>query len=148
MSKGNLLLVDDETLLLERLELWLGDLADKVYTAENGLQALDVLEKNQIHCVVCDINMPKMNGVEVIKKVRELNNPVPIIFYTGHGNDELMLEVSKYGAFDFLNKPDMDGLEEVVTLGLKAGMKGPDDQNGSEEDNLSEYQKLLNGLKG
>ena len=104
-KKGNLLLVDDEKELLERLEMILEDFADEIFTAENGQEGYEVLLKEKIHCVVCDINMPVLNGVELLKKIRAENINTPFIFYTGHGSSELMLEVVKYGAFDFLNKP-------------------------------------------
>lgn len=91
MKKGNLLIVDDETMLLKNLILNLEDHADEIYTAENGQQALKHFEDKTIHCVVCDINMPVMNGVEFIKKLREQNNNVPFIFFTGHGSQELMM---------------------------------------------------------
>lgn len=141
MSRGNLLIVDDEPLLLKRLKLNLEEFADEVFVANNGLEALEILAKQKVHCVICDINMPKMNGVEVIKHIRSDKNDVPFIFYTGHGNRELMLEAAKYGAFDFLNKPDLDGLEEVVSRGLSQGFSKPDEKDTAAT--LSEYQKLL-----
>lgn len=144
MEKGNLLIVDDETLIVNNLKLTLEDYADKIYTASNGFEAIKILEENTIHCVICDINMPKMNGVELIKNIRLKGNQVPFIFYTGHGNHELMLEVAKYGAFDFLSKPDMDGLEEVISNGLKVGfMKVDKSDKKNEKGYVSEYSKLL-----
>jgi two-component system response regulator AtoC len=142
MNPGTLLIVDDEPLILRNLKITLDDCASKIFTAQNGLEALDVLKDKTIHCVICDINMPKLNGVELIKRLRSKNNDVPVIFYTGHGNRELMIEVAKYGAFDFLDKPNLDGLEEVVKRGLQLGFIKKDadqDQNVFE----SEYTKLL-----
>jgi YesN/AraC family two-component response regulator len=145
MTKGNLLLIDDEVLLLKGLKMHLTDLADNIFIAENGVQGLEVLAKEKVHCILCDINMPKMNGIEVIKNLRAQNVDIPFIFYTGHGNHELMLEAVKYGAFDFLSKPGMDGMEEVIQRGLKKGLgvgETPD-----KADFMSEYQQLLNSLK-
>ena len=110
MEKGNLLIVDDEPIILKRLKFNLEDYATNIYTAENGIEALEQLKIHQVHCVICDINMPKMNGVEVLRTIREQKNEVPFIFYTAHGNDELMMEAVKYGAFDFLDKPTITGL--------------------------------------
>lgn len=147
MVKGNVLIVDDEPFILKTLKFTLADVADNVFTANNGAEALIALKKNEIHCVVCDINMPVMTGVEVIKRIRENENDVPFIFYTGHGNHELMMEAVKYGAFDFLNKPQLDGMVEVVTNGLKAGLKKISKEEGSEGDFISEYQNLLAELQ-
>jgi len=145
MSKGNLLIVDDEPVLLTVLKATLTDYADEIFVAEDGVEALKLLEKNQIHCVICDVNMPNLNGLEFIKKVRSENNQVPFIFFTGHGNHELMLEVSKYGAFDFFNKPNFEGLEDSLARGLKSGFKGADGID-TENELMSDYKKMLRDL--
>ncbi len=142
---GNLLLIDDEVLLLKQLKNSLAGHADVIHTATDGLKGLEVLKNNTIHCVVCDINMPKMNGVEVIKKLRGSENHVPFIFYTGHGNKDLMLEAVKYGAFDFLDKPQLEGLEDAVARGLQEGL-GKTHLQSSESYYLSEYTKLINEM--
>ena len=144
MSKGNLLLVDDEPLILKNLKYLLADYCENIFTAENGLEALEVLSRESVQCVVCDINMPKMNGVEFVKRIRGDGNEVPFIFYTGHGNDELMMESVKYGVFDFLNKPDLRGLEEVVERGLKEGFVRATPRD--PEAYMSDYSKLLEEL--
>jgi DNA-binding NtrC family response regulator len=145
MSKGNLLIVDDEPMIVKNLKITLEEYASEIFIAGNGLEALEIIKNQTIHCVICDINMPKMDGVQVIKALRDQQNDVPFIFYTGHGNKELMLEAAKYGAFDFLDKPNLDGLEEVVSKGLEAGFKKRDSQ--SSEDFESEYLKLLKELE-
>lgn len=140
MSQGNLLIIDDEVLIVTNLKITLEDQADKIFVAYNGLEALEILKTNEIHCIICDINMPKMNGVEFIKRIREDKIDIPLIFYTGHGNQELMMEAAKYGAFDFLDKPNLEGLEDVVAAGLKAGLNKESTDERSFE---SDYQKLL-----
>lgn len=142
--KGNLLIVDDEEMILERVEILLEDIADNIYTATNGKEALDVLANQSIDCILCDINMPVMNGIELIKQVRADNNETPFIFYTGHGSREHMLEVIKYGAFDFLNKPALDNLEDIVSRGLSVGVGASVVTN--DDDYVSEYHKLLDEL--
>lgn len=146
MKKGNLLIVDDESLIVQNLKLTLEEYAEVIFTAGNGLEAIKILDENKVHCVICDINMPKMNGVELIQNIRSKGNEVPFIFYTGHGNHELMLEAAKYGAYDFLNKPDMDGLEEVVSNGLNKGFTDTGAKVPDESGYLSEYAKLLKQL--
>jgi DNA-binding NtrC family response regulator len=145
MNKGNLLIVDDEPILLKNLKINLEDYADNIFTASNGLDALEVFRREKIHCIICDINMPQMNGVEVIKEVRSMDSHIPFIFYTGHRNSELMFEAVKYGAFDFLDKPYFDGLEEVISRGMKNGFN-PSEQI-SEDEIMTEYQKLLRDIK-
>lgn len=144
MAKGNLLLVDDEPLILKMLEINLAPYVDQTFCAENGKVALEIFKEQEIHCVVCDINMPIMNGVEFIKHVRELGSQVPFIFFTAYNERELMLRALKFGAFDFLTKPNFEGLEEVVSRGLKEGFKLPSEQD--DKLILSEYQRLLLGI--
>ena len=143
MSKGNLLIIDDEPLLLKRMKLNLEEFADQVFTANDGLEALEIFASEEIHCIICDINMPKMNGVEVIRAIRAKKSDVPFVFYTGHGNHDLMMEAAKHGAFDFLNKPDLDGLEDVISRGLKEGFRRNITEDDTLEDHISEYKKLL-----
>lgn len=124
------------------MKILLEDTADEIFTAENGKSGLAILKAHQVDCVVSDINMPVMNGVELLRHVREFDKSLPFIFYTGHGNRELMLEAAKLGAFDFLDKPFLDGLEDVVKRAL--GME-KQKNNG---DYLSEYSKLIKASKG
>lgn len=140
---GNLLIVDDEPLILEILKFRLTGKADKIFFANDGLEALEILKTETIHCIICDINMPRMNGVEVIKNVRATNNEMPFIFYTGHGNHELMIHAAQYGAFEFLSKPNLEGLESVVVQGLREGINRRQGVQITEEVYISEYLKLL-----
>jgi DNA-binding NtrC family response regulator len=140
-EKGNLLIIDDEPLLLEKTSILLEDIADNVFTAVDGGKGLEILSKEEIHCVVCDINMPEMNGIQVIEKIREDGVDVPFIFYTGHGSRELMKAAVKFGAFDFIDKPNLDGLEEACARGLKIGLRENDLE--VENDFISEYKELM-----
>lgn len=147
MPQGNLLIVDDEPLLLQTLEATLEDCAGRIFVAGDGQAALDLLDLETIHCILCDINMPRMNGVEVLKALRKQGNNVPFIFFTAHGNRDLMLEAAKYGAFDFLDKPFLAGLDQVVERGLKVGTNaGPSPVDADEL--MSEYQKIIKELEG
>lgn len=140
--KGNLLIVEDEELLAENMCFLLKSYTEQIFIAHNGFEALKVLKRESIHCVVCDISMPQMNGVQLIKRAREEGKAVPFIFYTAYGHSELMMEVAKYGAFDFLNKPNFEGLQEVVTRGLKEGFNRKSETE-SHSDMLTEYEKIL-----
>lgn len=143
----NLLIIDDETLLVENMRFLLSPHASKIFTASNGKEGLKVLATEEIHCVICDITMPVMNGVEFIKAARETNYDVPIIFYSAYGTHEMMMEVSRYGAFDFLKKPDFQDLECVVSRGLMEGFNRKHDKLKDPGDFISEYQKLLEKIQ-
>lgn len=142
----NLLIVDDEPILLENMRFLLGPMTAKIFTAANGKEGLEALSKEIIHCVICDITMPVMSGVEFIREARRRGITVPFIFYSAYGNHEMMLEVSRYGAFDFLKKPDFDDLETVVRRGLEEGFHRRDPSHRGNEC-LSEYLQLLEQIK-
>ncbi len=142
MGKGNLLLIDDEVLLLERTALLLEDIADHVYTADSGQKGISILNENTIHCIICDINMPEMNGVEVLENIRKTHPDLPFIFYTGHGSRELMKKAVKLGAFDFIDKPFLEGLESIAQAGLKMGL-GEVITNDNNDSLQTEFKKLF-----
>lgn len=146
LKKGNLLIIDDEELITESIEMIAKHHADKIFTANTGKDALEILKKEDIHCVICDISMPEMNGLQVIKSAREDGHKTPFIFYTAHGNEQLMMEVIKYNAFDFLDKPNLEGLLEVVTRGLQVGL-GTNPPENNEESFMSDFQTLLKRLE-
>lgn len=144
--KGNLLVVDDEELITESIELMTKDHADHIFVANNARDALKTLKTQNIHCVISDISMPEINGIQFIKAAREAGHKMPFIFYTAHGNEQLMMEVVKYNAFDFLDKPNLDGLLEVVSRGLKLGLTGqPSERN--QESFESDFHTLLKKLE-
>ncbi|MBC7428985.1 MAG: response regulator [Bacteriovorax sp.] len=83
-AKTTILLVDDDPGLLELFKEGLEDLSFKVITAHNGVEAKKVIETEKIDCLVTDITMPDMNGVELVTYIRGANNELPIFFITGY----------------------------------------------------------------
>lgn len=112
--KGNLLLIDDETELSESMKELFEDEAKQIFIANNGEEALSILEKNEIHCVVSDIKMPVMDGLKFMRVARERGHSQPIIFFTGHGTEQLKKEVRELGAADLLMKPNFLMLEFAI----------------------------------
>ncbi len=101
------LLVDDEPdirdLWKEEIESW-GYVA---LTAKDGQEAFDLLSKAhlEIHAVLSDINMPKLDGLSLLKKVREAGMITPFLFLTGYGDKEKSVTALRLGALDFFEKP-------------------------------------------
>jgi DNA-binding response OmpR family regulator len=112
--KGNLLLIDDEAELSESMKELLEDEAEVIYIANNGEEALCILAENKIDCVVSDIKMPVMDGIKFLKEARDRGYSQPIIFFTGHGTEQLKREVSDLGAADLLMKPNFLMLEFAI----------------------------------
>ena len=118
--KGNLLLVDDEEELSESMKELLEDEAKEIFIANNGAEALLILEEEKIDCVVSDIKMPVMDGLKFMRIARERGFCQPIIFFTGHGTEQLKREVRELGANDLLMKPNFMSLEDSIRKHMSA----------------------------
>ena len=92
----------------------------EITQCEDGKSGLTTLKKEDFDLVLCDIKMPKMDGVEVLQKVRENGINVPFIMLTGHGNVSTAVESMKLGAYDFISKPpDLNRLLTAVRNALQ-----------------------------
>ncbi len=98
-------MVDDESVLIEMLQWQLQEHAYTVHTATNGKEALAILRNKPIPIVISDIRMPCMDGIELVKKAREIVPDVQCIFITGHGGRKVAVEATKLGGFSYLQKP-------------------------------------------
>lgn len=101
------LLIEDEESIRRVMSRILKEENDQYQITEavDGKQGLDLLSKGQFDLVLCDIKMPKMDGIEVLKKANDERLNIPFIMLTGHGNIETAVEAMKLGAYDFISKP-------------------------------------------
>ena len=116
------LLIEDEESIRRVMSRILKEENDqyKVTEAVDGKQGLDLLLKRQFDLVLCDIKMPKMDGIEVLKKANDKMLNIPFIMLTGHGNIETAVEAMKLGAYDFISKPpDLNRLLNSVRHALE-----------------------------
>ena len=118
--KGNLLIVDDEVDLSWSMKELLKDEAHHIYIANNGEEGLAILRSQKIDCVVSDIKMPVMDGLQFIETARKLGFNMPFIFYTGHESSELKKIANHLGATDLLTKPNYLNLEIAIRNVLSA----------------------------
>ncbi len=112
-----ILLIEDEEPIRRVMVRILSDesASYEITEAENGKQGLSKLEKNPYDLVLCDIKMPKMDGIEVLEAAKAKGIHVPFIMLTGHGNVETAVEAMKLGAYDFISKPpDLNRLLTAV----------------------------------
>ncbi|MFZ8960699.1 MAG: sigma-54-dependent transcriptional regulator [Flavobacteriaceae bacterium] len=91
-----------------------------IIEAEDGKIGFDLLSKGNFDLVLCDIKMPKMDGIEVLKKSKEAGLFLPFIMLTGHGNVDTAVDAMKYGAYDFISKPpDLNRLLNSISHALE-----------------------------
>jgi two-component system, NtrC family, nitrogen regulation response regulator NtrX len=100
-----ILIIDDERAIRSTLKEILEYENYTVDEAENGEVGLELLSKTKYDAVLCDIKMPKMDGIEVLNRAMELSPDVPFIMVSAHGTIETAVEATKKGAYDFLQKP-------------------------------------------
>lgn len=121
-SWGQLLIVDDETGIVEVLEKILAPTAKEIDTASNGREALEKIKTGKFDAVLSDINMPEMDGLELLARVREMQNEIPFVFLSGYGDQEKMRRALRLGATDFLDKPfQPEALIVTIEKALKLG---------------------------
>lgn len=126
LQSGNLLIVDDEPSILKILTLILSKSVTHIQTASNGKEALEILNSGTIYAVLSDINMPVMNGLELLFHVRDRGMDIPFVFLTAYADKEKSVEALRLGATDFLEKPfEPETVIEVIrkVLELAAAMK-------------------------
>lgn len=99
-----ILVCDDDKAILDSIEIYLKLEGYNVLKAEDGLQALEIIEENEIHCLVLDIMMPKMDGLQATLKIRERYN-FPIIMLSAKSEDTDKIAGLGFGADDYVTKP-------------------------------------------
>ncbi len=100
-----ILLADDDDNLRRVLEFQLTEAGYKVLTAQDGAQALEIFTRNDFDCVVTDLRMPKLSGLELLEKIKASGAEIPVIVITAFGEVETAVAAMKAGAFDYINKP-------------------------------------------
>jgi DNA-binding response OmpR family regulator len=104
MDKETILIVDDEKEIRDLIHIYLKNEGYNTLKAENGIQALEILKTNEVHLIILDIMMPKMDGMQACMKVREEHN-VPIIMLSAKSEDMDKILGLTTGADDYLTKP-------------------------------------------
>lgn len=119
MSK--ILIIEDEAAIRRVLAKILSEENDsyQVEDAQDGLQGLDKIKNNDYDLVLCDIKMPKMDGVEVLEAVKKIKPEIPMVMISGHGDMETAIQTMRLGAFDYISKPpDLNRLLNTVRNAL------------------------------
>ena len=116
-----ILIIEDEAAIRRVLGKILAEESDTytVEEAEDGTQGLEMIKNEDYDLVLCDIKMPKMDGVEVLEAVKKIKPEIPFVMISGHGDLETAIQTMKLGAFDYISKPpDLNRLLNTVRNAL------------------------------
>jgi two-component system, NtrC family, nitrogen regulation response regulator NtrX len=128
---AEILIIDDEKAIRKTLTEILSFEGYKIEEAADGEEGLKKFREKTFDLVLCDIKMPKLDGIEFLQKAGEINADVPIIMISGHGNIETAVEAVKKGAYDYISKPpDLNRL--LITI-----------RNAMDKSNLVSETKVL-----
>src|SRR5262245_43760331 len=120
LERKQILVVDDEPNLRRVLRAQLERDGCDVHTAEDGEQALALLRDHHIDLVITDLRMPKLDGMELLRRITALEDPMPVVMITAHGTVDTAVEALKTGAFDYITKPfDQHDVRTIVRKALR-----------------------------
>ena len=121
-TRGTILVVDDEVDVLEMIELGLRSVGYHMLTADSGERAIELFERHRADLVICDIKMPKMNGIATISRLRESAPELPIVVLTGYLTPQTVEQCTQLGRVELLRKPFLfRELSKAVKVALKRG---------------------------
>ena len=110
MSIHNVYVVDDDQAVRDSLRWLIESVGLKVKTFSNGQELLDNFNDSEISCLVLDVRMPGISGLDLQQRLKNQNSKVPVIIVTGHADVPMAIQAMKAGAFDFIEKPYSDQL--------------------------------------
>ena len=113
-------IIDDDEALRDSVVFLLRTAQIEAQTFASAPAFLESLPDATLSCVITDIRMPEMSGLDLLRRLREMKIEVPVIVITGHGDVPLAVEAMKYGAMDFLEKPFDD---EVLVASVRSALK-------------------------
>ena len=122
MALGKILVVDDEESMCQYLSILLQKEGYEVTTVNSGLQALQVIENDQFNVVMTDIQMPKMDGIQLLKGIKSIDPTTPVIIMTAYASEQSAIDAVNLGAFSYMQKHcKNDEIKMVVRNALALG---------------------------
>ncbi len=119
-DRGKVYVIDDDEAMRDSLNFLLDSANYKVTLFETAMKFLDALPGLEFGCVVSDVRMPGIDGIELLKRMKAGHTTFPIVIMTGHGDVPLAVEAMKLGAVDFLEKPfEDDRLIAMIEMAIR-----------------------------
>ena len=143
MTKKRILIVEDEANMRHMLEVLLGKSGYEVKTAADGKEGMDAIEREQFHFILCDIKMPRMDGMTFLKSAKEKLIDTTIIMMSAYGTVDTAIEAMKLGAYDYISKPFKTD-EVLLTLKKAEERQGLKSENVKLKDQIQRIEKSYN----
>jgi FixJ family two-component response regulator len=140
-NQQNVFIVDDDEAMRDSLAWLLESNGLRVSLFESGEAFLDAYREDMAGCLVLDVRMPGMSGLELHERLQAMNSPLPIIFVTGHGDVPMAVSALKKGAADFIEKPFND--KEILRL-IEQCLAADREQTGRRRHNADIERRLAN----
>lgn len=144
-TKAKILIVDDEPSMLQMLSFVLSKEGFEVISTTSSHEALKIMEVQKIDTVVEDIRMPEMDGIELLRRIKEKDPAVPVIIITAFSTWDNAMEAMRLGAYDYIKKPfDTDNIRAVITRAVQ--QKRLSEQEGAES--LFKMSEIIGSSEG
>lgn len=123
-------IIDDDQEVLQALTWLLESVGIKVESYESAISFLESFDANKCGCIVTDVRMPMMSGLQLLEQLTLRNNSLPVIFLTGHGDIQMAVQTMKSGAVDFISKPFNDQylleqIQKAIALNVEQRKSAP-----------------------
>ena len=123
-DRGKVYVIDDDEAMRDSLDFLLGSAGFQVALFESAHHFLDKLSSVGFGCIVSDVRMPEVDGIELLKRLKASLSVLPVLIMTGHGDVPLAVEAMKLGAIDFLEKPFEDD-RLIGMIDVRLGRRKP-----------------------
>lgn len=124
LSHRCILVVDDDSIVRSILSQSILSMGYEVLTSENGAKALETLKSVRVDAILCDIEMPEMDGIQFCESMKQLNLDTPVVIVTGLEDRNRILDALRLGALDFIHKPfQPDDLKPVIERAAEIGVR-------------------------
>jgi two-component system nitrogen regulation response regulator NtrX len=138
LAKERVLIVDDEKNIVTSLQEILNDEGYDIVTAEDGLDALEIIQSEPPDLVLLDIWIPGMDGIEVLQAIKTYHPQIEVLVMSGHGTIDTAVKATKLGAYDFIEKPF--SLDQLVMSVEKALKQRKDPINGNSNNDATRHE--------
>ena len=112
---NKILIIDDDKSIRDTLSVFLSEFDYKILSAGSGEEGLLILDKERPELILCDLKLPRLSGLDLLKELNEYDSRMPVIIMTAYGDSRTTIKAIQLGAYDYIEKPlDVDRLNVLI----------------------------------